>query len=58
MVDRVFCKKPLDYIGIFIENRSLPVSYSSYLKPRPEVISEEGVEGIIDRANLNAGSLD
>jgi energy-coupling factor transporter ATP-binding protein EcfA2 len=28
------------------------MSYSSYLKPRPEVISEEGVEGIVDLANL------
>ncbi len=32
------------------------MSYSSYLKPRPEVISEEGVEGIIDLANLNDDS--
>ncbi len=28
------------------------MSYSSYLKPRPGVISDEGVEGIIDLANL------
>jgi len=28
------------------------MSYSSYLKPRHEVISEEGVEGIVDLANL------
>jgi hypothetical protein len=28
------------------------MSYSSFLKPRPEVISEQGVEGIIDLANL------
>lgn len=28
------------------------MSYASYLKPRPEVISEEGVEGIVDLANL------
>jgi ABC-type multidrug transport system fused ATPase/permease subunit len=28
------------------------MSYSSYLKPRSEVISEEGVEGIVDLANL------
>ena len=28
------------------------MSYSSYLKPRKEAISEEGIEGIIDLANL------
>jgi len=28
------------------------VSYSAYLKPRQEAISEEGIEGIIDLANL------
>ncbi|MBC8392356.1 MAG: AAA family ATPase, partial [Deltaproteobacteria bacterium] len=28
------------------------MSYSSYLKPRNEAISEEGIEGIIDLANL------
>jgi len=32
------------------------MSYSSYLKPRPEVISEEGVEGIVDLANLKDAS--
>ena len=30
------------------------MSYSSHLKPRPETISEDGVEGIIDLANLSA----
>ena len=29
------------------------MSYSSFLKPRPETISEEGIEGIIDLANLS-----
>jgi len=28
------------------------MGYSTYLKPRPEAISEEGIEGIIDLANL------
>ena len=28
------------------------MSYSAYLKPRQETISEEGIEGIIDLANL------
>ncbi len=28
------------------------MSYSAYLKPRQEAISEEGIEGIIDLANL------
>jgi len=28
------------------------MGYSSYLKPRHEVISEDGIEGIIDLANL------
>jgi energy-coupling factor transporter ATP-binding protein EcfA2 len=28
------------------------MGYKSYLKPRPEVISDEGIEGIIDIANL------
>ena len=28
------------------------MSYSAYLKPRQETISEEGIEGIIDMANL------
>jgi len=28
------------------------MGYSSYLKPYPEVISDEGIEGIIDLANL------
>ncbi|GAB61818.1 MAG: hypothetical protein DWB56_07920 [Candidatus Jettenia sp.] len=32
------------------------MSYSSYLKPRLETISEEGVEGIIDVANLNSSN--
>jgi len=32
------------------------MSYSNYLKPRPETISEDGIEGIIDLANLAAGS--
>lgn len=32
------------------------MSYSSYLKPRYEVISEEGVEGIVDLANLKDDS--
>lgn len=32
------------------------MSYSSYLKPRIETISEEGIEGIIDLANLNSGN--
>jgi predicted AAA+ superfamily ATPase len=32
------------------------MSYSSYLKPRHEVISEEGVEGIVDLANLKDDS--
>uniref|UniRef100_A0A7V3NUQ1 DUF499 domain-containing protein n=1 Tax=candidate division WOR-3 bacterium TaxID=2052148 RepID=A0A7V3NUQ1_UNCW3 len=32
------------------------MSYSSYLKPRPEVISEQGIEGIIDLANLKEPS--
>ena len=34
------------------------MSYSSYLKPRPEAISEEGIEGIIDLANLKDESKD
>ena len=28
------------------------MSYTSYLKPRKEAIFEEGIEGIIDLANL------
>ena len=28
------------------------MGYSAYLKPRHEAISEEGIEGIIDLANL------
>jgi len=28
------------------------MGYSAYLKPRQEAISEEGIEGIIDLANL------
>lgn len=31
------------------------MSYSDFLKPRPETISDEGVEGIIDLANLYSG---
>ena len=37
------------------------MSYSSFLRPRPEVISEQGIEGIIDLANLkepSAGKLE
>ncbi|HQU32524.1 MAG: hypothetical protein HRU72_05510 [Planctomycetia bacterium] len=30
------------------------MSYSSYLRPRSETISEEGIEGIIDLANLTS----
>ncbi|KKO19952.1 MAG: hypothetical protein BROFUL_01344 [Candidatus Brocadia fulgida] len=30
------------------------MGYSSYLRPRFETISEEGIEGIIDLANLNS----
>ena len=30
------------------------MSYSSYLRPRTETISEEGIEGIIDLANLTS----
>lgn len=29
------------------------MSYSAHLKPRKEAISEEGIEGIIDLANLH-----
>ena len=29
--------------------------YSAHLKPRKETISDEGIEGIIDLANLYAG---
>lgn len=29
------------------------MSYSDILKPRPEVLSEDGIEGIIDLANVN-----
>lgn len=32
------------------------MSYSSYLKPRPEVISDEGIDGIVDLANLKDDS--
>jgi len=32
------------------------MGYSGYLKPRHEAISEEGIEGIIDLANLKGGS--
>lgn len=32
------------------------MSYSSYLRPRPETVSEDGIEGIIDLANLASGS--
>jgi len=32
------------------------MSYTAYLKPRPETISENGIEGIIDLANLADGS--
>lgn len=32
------------------------MSYSNYLKPRPETVSEDGIEGIIDLANLVSGS--
>jgi hypothetical protein len=32
------------------------MSYSNYLKPRAETISEDGIEGIIDLANLSGGS--
>ena len=32
------------------------MAYTSYLKPYPEVISDEGIEGIIDLANLKAAS--
>ena len=28
------------------------MSYSDFLKPRPEVLSEQGVDGIIDLTNL------
>lgn len=31
------------------------MGYSRYLKPRAETISEEGIEGIIDLANLSSG---
>jgi len=45
-----------DY-GVFLYHsqfilEGLFMSYSSYLKPRNEAISEEGIEGIIDLANL------
>lgn len=33
------------------------MGYSNYLNPRAETISEEGIEGIIDLANLSSGSL-
>lgn len=32
------------------------MAYTSYLKPYPEVISDEGIEGIIDLANLKDAS--
>ncbi len=32
------------------------MSYSSYLKPRKETISDDGIEGIIDLANLTSGN--
>lgn len=32
------------------------MGYTSYLKPHPEVISDEGIEGIIDLANLKDAS--
>ena len=32
--------------------KGFSMGYSSYLKPRKEAISEEGIEGIIDLANL------
>ncbi len=32
------------------------MSYSAYLKPTQEAISEEGIEGIIDLANLKDAS--
>ncbi len=32
------------------------MGYSNYLKPRTETVSEEGIEGIIDIANLASGS--
>ncbi len=32
------------------------MTYSSYLEPRREAISEEGIEGIIDLANLYSGT--
>jgi hypothetical protein len=32
------------------------MSYTAYQKPRPETISEDGIEGIIDIANLSGGS--
>lgn len=31
------------------------MGYSSYLTPRKETVSEEGVEGIIDLANIFSG---
>ena len=39
----------------FINDEILEVNiygYTSYLIPRPETISDEGVEGIIDLANI------
>ncbi len=33
------------------------MGYSAFLKPRQETISEEGIEGIIDLANLRKRSL-
>ena len=32
------------------------MSYTAYLKPRPETILEDGIEGIIDLANLSSRS--
>ena len=32
------------------------MSYTSYLKPRHEVIADDGIEGIIDLANLKDAS--
>jgi len=32
------------------------MGYSAYLTPRPETISEDGIEGIIDLANLQSGN--
>jgi hypothetical protein len=31
------------------------MGYAAYLKPRAETISDEGIEGVIDLANLQSG---